>query len=57
MDAKRGDAVAHRLHVTEQTAFEPLDPSDHDATNRGVCQIVSQAVNSGSALTVSTAAM
>jgi hypothetical protein len=40
MDAKLGDAVAHRLHVTEQTAFEPLDPGDHDATNRGVCQIV-----------------
>jgi hypothetical protein len=40
MDAKLGDAVAHRLHVTEKTSFKPLDPRNHDAPNRGVCQLV-----------------
>ena len=40
MDAKLGDAVAHRLHVAEQTSFKPLDPRDHNATNRGVSQVV-----------------
>ena len=40
MDAKLGDAVAHRLHVAEQTSFKPFDPRDHNATNRGVCQMV-----------------
>ena len=40
MDAKLGDAVAHRLRVTEQTSFKPLDPSDHNAANRGVFETV-----------------
>jgi len=40
MDAKLGDTVAHRLHVAEKTSFKPLDPRDHNATNRGVCQMV-----------------
>ena len=40
MDAKLGDTVAHRFHVAKQTSFKPLDPSDHNATNRGVCQMV-----------------
>jgi hypothetical protein len=40
MDAKLGDAIAHRLHVAEQTAFKSLDPRNHNATNRGVCHVV-----------------
>ncbi len=40
MDAKLGHAVTHRLYVAEQTSVKPLDPSDHNATNRGVCQTV-----------------
>jgi hypothetical protein len=40
MDAKLGDTVAHRLNVAEKTSFKPLDPSDHNATNRGICQMV-----------------
>lgn len=40
MDAKLGDAVAHRLRVAKQTSFKPLDPSDHNAANRGVCETV-----------------
>jgi len=40
MDAEFGDAVAHRIHVAEKASFKPLDASDHDATNRGVCQMV-----------------
>jgi len=40
MDSKLGDTVAHRLHVAEKTSFKPLDPRDHNATNRGVCKLV-----------------
>lgn len=40
MDAKLGDAVAHRLRVAERTSFKPFDPSDHIAANRGACQTV-----------------
>ena len=40
MDAKLGDAVAHRLHVAGQTSLEPLDSRDDNAPNRGVCQMV-----------------
>ena len=40
MDAKLGDTVAHRLNVAEKTSFKPLDPCDHNAANRGICQMV-----------------
>ena len=40
MDAKLGDTVAHRLHVTEKTSLKPLDPRDHNALNSSVCQVV-----------------
>jgi len=40
MDAKLGYTVAHRLHVAKKTSFKPLDPSDHNATNRGISQMV-----------------
>ena len=40
MDSQLGDTVAHRLHVAEKTSFKPLDPRDHNATSRGVCQLV-----------------
>jgi hypothetical protein len=40
VDAKLGDAIAHRLNVAEKTSFKPLDPRDHDAPYRGVCQMV-----------------
>ena len=36
MDEKLGDTVSHRLNVAEKTSFKPLDPSDHNATNRTV---------------------
>jgi hypothetical protein len=40
MDAKLGDTVAHRLNVAEKTSLKPLDPRNHNASNRGVCQMV-----------------
>jgi hypothetical protein len=40
MDAKLRDAVAHWLYVAEQTSFKPLNPRNHNATNRGVCHVV-----------------
>jgi hypothetical protein len=38
-DAKLGDTVAHRLHFTQKTSLKPLDPSNHNASNRGVSQL------------------
>lgn len=40
VDAKFGDAVAYRFHVAKKSSFKPLDPSDHNASNRRVCQMV-----------------
>jgi hypothetical protein len=40
VDAKFGDTVAYRFHVAEKSSFKPFDPSDHNATNRRVCQLV-----------------
>jgi hypothetical protein len=40
VDAKFGDTIAYRFHVAKKSSFKPLDPSDHNATNRRVCQIV-----------------
>ena len=40
MDAKLRDTVAYWLNVAKQAAFKPLDPCDHNATDRGVCQMV-----------------
>ncbi len=40
MDAKLGDTVAHRFNVAEKTSFKPLDPGNHNATNRDVGQMV-----------------
>ena len=40
VDAKFRDTVAYRFHVAKKSSFKPLDPSDHNATNRRVCQIV-----------------
>ena len=40
VDAKFGDTVAYRFHVAKKSSFKPLDPSDHNATNRRVCQLV-----------------
>jgi len=33
MDAKLEDTVAHWLDIAEKTSFQPLDPSNHNATN------------------------
>ena len=40
MNPELGDTVAHRLNVAEKTSFKPLDPRDHNATNRGIRQVV-----------------
>lgn len=40
VDAKLGDTVTYRVHVTKKASFKPLDPSDHNATNRRICQTV-----------------
>jgi hypothetical protein len=40
VDAKFGDTVAYRFNVAKKSSFKPLDPSDHNATNRRVCQMV-----------------
>jgi hypothetical protein len=37
---KFGYTVAYRFHVAKKSSFKPLDPSDHNATNRRVCQMV-----------------
>ncbi len=39
MNSKLGDTVAHWLYVAEKTSLKPLDPSDHNTTNRGVRQL------------------
>ena len=40
VDAKFGDAFAYRFHVAKKSLFKPLDPSDHNAPNRRVGQVV-----------------
>ena len=40
VDAKFGDTVSYRFHVAKKSSFKPLDPSDHNATNRHVGQLV-----------------
>ena len=40
VDAKFRDTVAYRFNVAKKSSFKPLDPSDHNATNRRVCQMV-----------------
>lgn len=40
VDTKFGDTVANRFHVAKKSSFKPLDPSDHNATNRRICQVV-----------------
>lgn len=40
VDAKFGDTVSYRFHVAKKSSFKPLDPSDHNATNRYVGQVV-----------------
>jgi hypothetical protein len=39
MDAKLGYAAAHWLNVAEKISLKPLDPRNHNASNRGVCQM------------------
>lgn len=40
VDAKLRDTFAHRFHVAEKPSFKPLDPSDHNAPDRRVRQMV-----------------
>lgn len=40
MNAKLGDTVAHWLNVAEKTSLEPLDPRNHNTSNRGVSHVV-----------------
>jgi hypothetical protein len=40
VDAKLEDTFAQRFHVAKKSSFKPLDPSDHNATNRRVCQVI-----------------
>lgn len=40
VDAEFGDTVAYRFHVAKKSSFKPLDPSNHNATNRRVFQMV-----------------
>jgi hypothetical protein len=40
VDTKFGDTVADRFHVAKKSSFKPLDPGDHNATNRRICQVV-----------------
>jgi hypothetical protein len=40
MNAKLGDTVDHWFNVAEKTSLKPLDPRDHNASNRGVCHAV-----------------
>jgi hypothetical protein len=40
MDAKLADTGADRFHIAEKAPFEPLDPGNHNAPDRGVCQRV-----------------
>jgi hypothetical protein len=40
MDAKFADTGADRFHIAEEAPFEPLDPGNHNAPDRGVCQRV-----------------
>lgn len=40
VDAKLSDTFAHRFHVAEKPSFKPLDPSDHNAPDRRVRQMV-----------------
>ena len=40
VDAKFGDTVAYRFHIAKKSSFKSLDPSDHNAANRCICQLV-----------------
>jgi hypothetical protein len=40
VDAKLRDTFAHRFHVAKKFSFKPLDPSEHNAADRRVCQMV-----------------